>query len=165
MKKIALLLLAFLMLCGCSRYGDNIKPILSGISFTANISFYNEAFVCDGLIDKEHNLKLIVKEPENIEGLTFSVENEIVTAEYKGITYTPSTGASPFGSAAENIYFVLSDAKERLYPVTRNADSFIIQSAKDDAYYKITLAPTGLPLTLEYPSKGLTVSFMNLTII
>ena len=77
------------MLCGCSKYKGDIKPILSGISFTANISFYNEEFVCDGWIDKEHTLKLIVKEPENIEGMTICsysfFECSSMTSDLKGM--------------------------------------------------------------------------------
>lgn len=153
------------MLCGCSKYKGDIKPILSGISFTANISFYNEEFVCDGWIDKEHTLKLIVKEPENIEGMTICVKNGIVNVEYKGISYTPNTETFPFGGVSEYFYAVLSDARERLYPVNHNSDCYYIESAENDKYYKITLSSTGLPLVLEYPSEGLTVLFMNLTII
>lgn len=152
------------LMCGCSKPADNIKAVLSGISFTAQISFYNEAFVCEGNINTDGVFKLKVKEPENIEGMVFTVENKKVIVQFKGLSYTPSTGTSPFSGVAQYIYMILSDAKDRLAPVKSEGESFYIESASGEKYYKIILTQTGLPLSLEYPSEGLKVSFLNMTI-
>ena len=164
MKKIAVFLGLVIFLCGCSNSANNVKPVLSGITFTAKINFYNEQFLCEGAISEQGALVLTVIEPDNISGMKFSVEETGITAEYKGLYYTPNSGTLPFGGVASDIFTIITDAKRRMAPASKKNDGFCIESAKDEKYYKITIAQTGLPLSIEYPYHGLKVDFNNTTI-
>ena len=165
MKRIISVFLMLFMICGCSNSDSGVQAVISGITFTAQISFYNEMFTCDGSISGDGVLELTVTEPENISGMMINVENGCITARFKGLTYTPNTGTFPFGGVAQNIWDVFNDASKRLAPVSREGENYFIQSAPDEKYYKITLAETGLPLSLEYPAQGLKVQFLKMTII
>ena len=72
MKRILLLVFSLVFLCGCAAKATNVKPVLSGITFEARLSFYNEVFCCSGAVSKEGELTLRVNEPKTIKGMTFS---------------------------------------------------------------------------------------------
>lgn len=165
MKKLFPLFFSLIFLCGCSAQTAKVKPVLSGITFETRLSFYNEVFCCSGAISKEGELTLTVNEPETIKGMKLMVKKDSLTAEFKGLTYTPKTEKLPAANVAQSLYSALSDALYRNPQVKTQDNNFFIESAENDKYYKIILTESGFPISMEIPSAALTAEFSNVSII
>lgn len=165
MKRILSLVFSLVFLCGCAAKSTNVKPVLSGITFEARLSFYNEVFCCSGAVSKEGELTLRVNEPQTIKGMKLTVKKDHLSAEFKGLTYTPKTEKLPFANVAQVLYSVLSDALYRNPQVKVQDNKFFIESAENDKYYKIILTEAGFPVSMEIPSAVLTAEFSNVSII
>ncbi|MBE6769856.1 MAG: hypothetical protein E7548_03775 [Ruminococcaceae bacterium] len=165
MKRILSLVFSLVFLCGCAAKATNVKPVLSGITFEARLSFYNEVFCCSGAVSKEGELTLRVNEPQTIKGMKITVKKDHLSAEFKGLTYTPKTEKLPFANVAQVLYSVLSDALYRNPQVKVQDNKFFIESAENDKYYKIILTEAGFPVSMEIPSAALTAEFSNVSIL
>ena len=165
MKRILSLVSSLVFLCGCAAKATNVKPVLSGITFEARLSFYNEVFCCSGAVSKEGELTLRVNEPQTIKGMKITVKKDHLSAEFKGLTYTPKTEKLPFANVAQVLYSVLSDALYRNPQVKVQDNKFFIESAENDKYYKIILTEAGFPVSMEIPSAALTAEFSNVSIL
>ncbi len=165
MKRILSLVFSLVFLCGCATKATNVKPVLSGITFEARLSFYNEVFCCSGAVSKEGELTLRVNEPQTIKGMKLTVKKDHLSAEFKGLTYTPKTEKLPFANVAQVLYSVLSDALYRNPQVKVQDNKFFIESAPKDKYYKILLTESGFPISAEIPSAALTAEFSNVSIM
>ena len=165
MKRILSLVFSLIFLCGCAAKTTNVKSVLSGITFETRLSFYNEVFCCSGAISKEGELTLTVNEPETIKGMKLTVKKDHLSAEFKGLTYTPKTEKLPFANVAQALYFALSDALYRNPQVKAQDGAFFIESVPNDKYYKIILTEAGFPISIEIPSAALTAEFSNVSII
>lgn len=157
MKKIICLVLLLTTLCSCGG-GREIKPQLTGISFTAEISYYNENYSLDGVISKNGEFVFEIKEPEELCDLRISLIDGQTRVDYKGLTYTPLEGTMPFAK-------VLSEFYSPMEEIIRD-DSLL---AKSDGIIKgegftLTVSPTGLPLKLEIPDERFEVKFLNVSI-
>jgi len=165
LKRILSLVFSLVFLCGCAAKATNVKPVLSGITFEARLSFYNEVFCCSGAVSKEGELTLRVNEPQTIKGMKITVKKDHLSAEFKGLTYTPKTEKLPFANVAQVLYSVLSDALYRNPQVKVQDNKFFIESAENDKYYKIILTEAGFPVSMEIPSAALTAEFSNVSIL
>ncbi len=165
MKRILVLLFSFLFLCGCANKTANVKPVLNGITFDAKLEFYNEVFTCFGEMTKENLLTLTVKEPETIKGMKLNVKGNELSAEFMGLTYTPKTEQLPAANVAVVLYNALFDAVNRNPDVEQKNNSFFVESAENEKYYKILLSGGGFPLSAEMPFADLKVQFSNVSII
>ena len=94
MKKLFALLLILLCLCSCK--GNEIKPKLSEISFTAQLSYFNELYVFEGEIKKDGTLIANMKEPSELSDLKLTVTPKGITADYKGLVYEANEATMPF---------------------------------------------------------------------
>ena len=88
MKRFLCALFCLVLLCGCSGSSKTVTPVLSGISFTAKVSFYNEYYECETVIDTDGAMRISVLSPADISGMRLIFSNDSVTAEYMGLTYT-----------------------------------------------------------------------------
>ena len=103
MKRLFIPLILVLCLASCS-VKERIEPRLHGISFSAEISYYNEVYSCDCSINSEKELLAEIKLPKTLEGFTLTVSNNGVTAEFLGIKYTPTDGNMPFSGLLKQVY-------------------------------------------------------------
>jgi len=165
LKRILSLVFSLVFLCGCAGTAANVKPVLTGITFETKLTFYNEVFCCSGQMSKEGVLTLTVNEPETIKGMKLTVEKESLTAEFLGLTYSPKTEKLPFAGVAEVLYSAISDAVYRNPQVKTQDNTFFIESAENDKYYKIALTESGFPISAEIPSAALTAEFSNVSIM
>ena len=152
-------------MCGCSKTAANVSPQLNGITFDLKLNFYNEVFKCSGQFSADNVLTLTVSEPEIIKGMKLTVKDNALTAEYMGLTYTPKTEKLPFANLAQVFYETFSDVIYRNPDVKTNGESFFLESANGDKYYKITLTQTGYPISAEIPYCSLIGEFSNVSII
>ena len=161
MKKIISVLLAIFCLCSCS--GGQITPKLTELSFTAELSYYNELYVMDAKILKDATLVAEMKEPEALEGLTLTVTSKGITAEYLGLTYTANEATLPFSSTVFAFYLPLLNVINT--PEAAVDKDGTLTGEVEGLKYSLTFSPTGLPQMLELKEKRLSVRFYNTEII
>lgn len=157
MKKIICLGLLLITLCSCGG-GKEIKPQLSGISFTAEIVYYNEKYSLDGVISKDGEFTFEIKEPEELSGLKISLIDGQTKVDYKGLTYTPLEGTMPFAKVLDEF---CAPIEEIIKDDTLLANS---EGIIKGVGFTLTVSPTGLPLMLELPDERFTVKFLNVSI-
>ncbi len=159
MKKIILVLCLLLTLCSCSGEKE-VKPQLGGISFGAEVSYYNENYGFDGQLQKDGTLTAVITEPKELEGLSFTLNGDAVTVEYKGLRYTPVEGSMPFSRVMEELYAPL---REIVLSETTLADKEG-RVVGEDGRYTLTVSPTGLPQKLSLPDKRFEMRFYNISV-
>lgn len=157
MKKICLVLTLVLLLCSCSSKRE-ITPCLAGISFTAEIVYYNESYSLDGTISKSGELTAKMKEPEELSDLKIMISESGTVVDYKGLTYTPLEGTMPFAKVISELYKPIFETIKNETAVT-SSDGIL-----KGENFTFKLSPTGLPLELMIPDERFQVKFYNVTI-
>lgn len=165
MKRFLCALFCLVLLCGCSGSIKTVTPVLSGISFTAKVSFYNEYYECETVIDTDGAMRISVLSPADISGMRLIFSNDSVTAEYMGLTYTPKTESLPVGSVAQTFYGIIKDlsAKETI-PIKAN-ENCIYEGRINERAYSFCFAPSGLPLYIEIPDNSFRIDFSGVKIL
>ncbi len=159
MKKLVLVFFSFLVLCGCSA--SAVTPVLKGITFTAEMTYYNESYTFSGHILKDGSLEVIIEKPDELKDLKLSIKNDQITAEYKGLTYTPVEGTMPFSAVIKEFYDPLKEVIEKGLTADKNG---ILEVKSENLGYTLTLSPSGLPQRLELPDKRFSVTFYNISV-
>lgn len=160
MKRLVCVLLMLLVLCSCS--GGEIEPRLKGISFNAEMTYYNECYNFGGEVLSDGTLKVTLTEPEELKDLSFTLSGENTVIEYKGLTYSPVEGSMPFSRIIENFYKPLREvALSNSCEVSKDG---VFKSDNGAQSYTITFSPTGLPQKLEIPDERFSVRFYNVSI-
>ena len=162
MKRVVCLILLVLTLSACSGQ-ENIEPRLSGISFVAEISYYNEVYSAECTIDNEDTLRAVIKIPQTLEGFTLTVNKEGITAEYLGIKYRPTDGNMPFASVLEQAYKGLSLAKTG--SAQKKDKTYMLTAGEGAEKVNLSLTEGGLPILLELPDERFFVEFYNVTVL
>lgn len=160
MRKAVLSLLLCFTLCACSS--GEIKPCLKGISFTAEMTYYNESYCFDGSISGEGELTALIISPEELKDLKLTIGEKGTTVEYKGITYTPVEGTMPFSAVLQSFYNPIREVMTKK-PFADGGGKLKIGEGAEAAVF--VFSPTGLPQTLELPDKRFSVNFYNVSII
>ncbi|MEE0928999.1 MAG: hypothetical protein UIG59_07380 [Acutalibacteraceae bacterium] len=161
MKKyfFPLLLVICLMLTACSS--SAVKPQLCGISFRAEMTYYNENYSLEGELGRDKTLKATITSPEELKDLNFTITPSGTTVEYKGISYTPVEGSMPFSALMDKFYRAMLDASQE--GLTANSDGILTLDAEGKKT-EFTLSPTGLPLEAQIENGNFLIKFYNVTI-
>lgn len=160
MKKLFALLLILLCLCSCK--GNEIKPKLSEISFTAQLSYFNEQYVFEGEIKKDGTLIANMKEPSELSDLKLTVTPKGITADYKGLVYEANEATMPFSKIMADFYTAINTlSNEEKLETDKNGEA---TGKIGDTEYNLVLSPTGLPQSLTLGVKHITVKFYNLSV-
>lgn len=163
MKKIICLLIPLILLCSCGKKSE-VKPNLSGISFKGEIVYYNENYSCECSVSQEGVLTAKIIEPEILSGFVLTVSKDKITADYLGISYTPTTNNMPFSGAIDSFYKALQECSTEDKRATVSGDEYILKGETEDLGYTLYLSPTGLPQKLLLPDERFSVNFYNVTI-
>lgn len=160
-KKLFALPLALLLLCGCAN-NKTVTPILNNISFTAEIDYGDTEFVGNATLS-EGTLNLTVTEPQEIKDLILKLDKNGITAEFKGVTYTPDINSLPQGAIAQVLYDILNDIVGNK---TANCDeeNCEIKGRVNGYDYTFVFSPSGLPISLEIDDLDLEIKFKNVTV-
>ena len=67
MKKLICAFMVLVCLCSCNK--NEIRPHLLGISFAAELMYFNEVYSFDGEILNDGTLIAVMKEPKELEEL------------------------------------------------------------------------------------------------
>ena len=156
--RIVALCLCCIVFCGCSTKSE-ITPIIRGISCEVDIEYYNEKYVCDAQIDKNGNITMTFKSPENLAGLVLSIDGGKATIQYMGLTYSPKGGSLPLGNIATVINTVLDDIGDN--KIKQNGKNAEFVGKVNNEKYVISFSPSGLPLSLKIGNSSIIVQFNN----
>ena len=159
MKRLILVFLVMACLCSCK--GSEIKPQLTGISFTAELTYFNETYVLEAQIDKDATLTANIKEPEAIKDLNLTVNDKGITAEYLGLKYEANEATLPFSKTVWDVYLPLRHIITGGAAADKNG---ILEGQTEELKYRLTVSPTGLPQSLEITNKKLEIRFYNIEI-
>lgn len=156
---VSFLLLFFL--CGCAA----TKPVnvnLSSISFSADIIYYNECYSCDCNIQSNGNLSVEMTAPENLKGLSVSYSGDTCKVNFNGMVIENANGFLPENSAITVLKDVLEfcNGKE----CESKNENLILRGNYKGSEYTFSASPSGLPISLEIPEKGIKVTFKNVTV-
>ncbi len=166
MKKIIsfLSLIIFLFcLSGCNGAKTGVSPITKGITFKAELTYYNECFAGDVTVNKKGEMTVQITSPESLKDLKLVFKDSGVTAEYLGLRYENGlpTGEQIFGRLYEILKATLSKDTE----VLKEKDNYIIRGSAEGGKFIMYLGATGLPISAEDTQNGFTVNFKNISII
>ncbi len=158
MKRISALILTLLLLCGCGG-GKNIVPQLTGISFTAQMTYYNEEYSFRGEISAEGQLTCLMTAPDSLSDMVFTVNEEKIVTEYKGITYSPVEGSMPFAAVIERFYACIKE-------IIKDEEALADKDGrlKTDSCI-LTVSPTGFPQKLSVEKDGFFINFYNIALL
>lgn len=163
MKKIISALFVILTLSGCAST-SKVKPQLRGITFSADITYYNESYEADVTVDKSLKTTVSFTSPDSLDGLVFEFSDDDVTVNYKGLSQKYDIDAIPEGIAATLLYEIIEDADDDDARVIEGKDTFYISGDTDGTEYRLYLGATGLPISAEDPRLGFKVNFKNVTL-
>ena len=163
-KAVISVFILIIFLCGCGGKNKTATPVTKGVSFTADVTYYNECYTCDVAVDEKGIMSATVTSPEELFGVKLMFDGENVTAEYLGLTYTLKTDTMPLGNVALSIYNVFSHIAENGLTAEQDESNCIIENEIGGEKYEFIFAPSGLPLELKMPQKELKVIFNNVTV-
>lgn len=164
MKKIVSLVLVLLTLTACSGKTE-VTPRLLGISFNAEMTYFNENYKGACVMSPEGVLTCTITEPETLSGYTVTLSRDGMTAEYLGITYTPSESNMPFSGVIGEFYSKLLTIIDSGASAEKKDDTYVIKGGKDTDAYTLYISPSGLPLSVAIPDDRFTVYFYNTTVL
>ena len=150
------------MLSGCGS-GETAAVSLRGISFTADITYLNENYTADCLIENNGDFKAVMLTPESINGLEFLVSNSKSKLIFRGIEITDARRFLPQNSSVLLMIEALQN-NENAYSSGENGNTRINGEVGGHAYILIC-SPAGLPISLAVADYGMTVVFKNLKYI
>lgn len=160
MKKLICVFIIALCLCSCSKV--ETQPRLLGTTFTAELEFYNEKYVFDGELLKDATLKISVNEPEELKDLNITVTDDVMRAEYKGLTYEANAATMPFSRVIEQFYLPLKAiASDKTLKADNKGE---INGEFGGEKCSLIISPTGLPQTFALKGKQLNLRFYNISI-
>lgn len=153
-----------LFLCACGEKKIAVTPVTSGISFTAELTYYNECFEADVTVAKNGETDMEITSPDTIKGLVLHFNGEEITAKYAGLEYKADFKSLPEGACCARLYEILKDTFNEDVTVNSEENSYYIMRDSKDISYKLYLGATGLPISAE-DNSGFTVNFKNVTIL
>ena len=154
-----------MFLCACGGEKINITPVTRCISFTAELTYYNECYEANVTVANNGETDMEIISPDTIKGLAFHFSGDEVTAKYAGLEYKADFKSLPEGVCCARLYEILEDTFNEDTTVTLEGDSNYIMRDSEDISYKLCLGATGLPISAEEKSTGFTVNFKNVTIL
>ncbi len=159
MKKIISLIMIIGLLCGCG--GKMRSAVTRQISFTADITYYNEQFKAAVETDGSGNMIMELLSPEDIAGLKFIVSKDEIKALMMGLTYSPDTDNMPSAIAASCIYEMLSEAGEMKFKVEEK--NGVLKGNACDRPFTLTVSAAGYPIEGAIPDDRFDVKFSDVT--
>lgn len=168
MKKIISLLSAFILIfsfAGCSEKRSNILPVTKGITFTGEITYYNECYESLATVGENGDMDIEITSPDTLKGLSFHFDNGGVTTKYLGLEYKYDTKAMPEGIVCTYLYEIFCDTQKPDTAVICDQDVYYISGDTGKNDYIMYVGATGLPISAEDEKIGFKVDFKNVTII
>lgn len=162
--KTILLTFIFVILIGCNTNTTKaVKPNLRSISFTADITYYNEIYTADCIIDKDGNLQVVMNSPDSLKGLLLEYSGNECKASYNGLVIDNAQSYLPVTSPVALLKDIIKNSEDA--QVVQDNKKLIMKGKYKDNNYYLSLAPTGLPIAFYLPDYGMSVAFKNVAVL
>lgn len=149
---------------GCAEKRSNISPLTKGITFTAELTYYNECYESLVSVSQNGDMDIEITAPDTIKGLSFHFDESGVTAKYSGLEYKYDTKALPEGIVCTCLYNIFRDTQKPDAAVIADKDVYCILGNTGKTDYKMYVGATGLPISAEDEKSGFKADFKNVTI-
>lgn len=159
MKRIAALLLCFLLLVGCRSRAASFVPKATGFSCIADVETEAIAFSCSLAVTENGGLTAVLLPPCGYEGLTVTVSNNETKIAYQEQTAVYPNDRLPRGFFAGAVAELLNAAHGG--PFTETENGFTVRGVSSRGDYSFSFADDGFPALLTLPQKGLTITFRD----
>lgn len=163
-------------LTGCSIASEtktaDIPENLSS-SFSSDITITTEDIEGTAHISKSDDgiWNALFSEPSSLSGIEFVFENDSVSANYKGLSFSVPQSALPVQSALQNLIYVTDNLKtnedetgealEKSYECIFKDDNYQLDGTLDNGEFTFILDKNGCPLSFEMKNFGLMITFSN----
>lgn len=156
--------LSALLLCACGAAAPDITPYTKGITFTADITLYNECCSAEVTVSKEGEARFELVSPESVEGLALIFSGSEVRAEFGELEYDYSVSPLDESGMCGRLYAIIADTFDPETKATAEADLIYVSGRTQDAEYRLYLGATGLPISAESANGSFTAVFKNVTV-
>lgn len=166
MKKIFSLILtvvASVLFASCGK-GTAIAPKTTGISFTAELEFFENKYVAAVTVRPDGNAEVQIISPDTLKGLEFNFTGEDVTAKYLGLEYKYNIGEQPSVAAVSYLYEILKDISEKERQITLEDGRFYTDGRTENIKYRMYFGATGLPISASDEDNNFVITFKNVTV-
>ena len=164
MKRFWALFIILVFLCGCSAEKE-VKISASPMSFDCIVEREDERYTVS--VKTSENADIIessVISPENLKDLKYTLQNDVLSTEYRGINTTADIKETPEENAVILLLKVIKDAGGK--PTLKNKDgNFDYNGNLEGLDYNVSVSPSGLPLGITFSPLGVTVEIKNLTLV
>ena len=153
-----------MFLTGCSGK-NNSKPVrlnLRSISFTADVTYYNENYSAECIIDAYGGFVAMLTKPDSLSGLTFEF-TDTCKLKFNGIEIDNAERFLPQNSSFSLVNDIINSSEQ--LPVVKDGKNYVIHGEINGQKYSFVIAPSGLPISLSMTSYGLNADFKNVSII
>lgn len=162
-KLLVAVLVLFAVLSGCKKAAQPHGTVLTSISFSADIKYYNESYSADCVIDESGRFSAAVTKPENLSGLRFEFDGEKCEVNFGDLNLSDESVYMPQNSVVSTINKIFTQCRRATNGESRH--NFRIKGKCDGKKYALTVSPSGLPISLEVPDLGLQVDFNNVSLL
>lgn len=166
MKKIFSLVLTVavsVLLTSCGK-GTAIAPKTTGISFTAELEFFENDYEATVTVKPDGKTEIQVTLPDTLKGLEFVFSGKDVTAKYMGLEYKYNMDEQPSVAAAAYLYEILKDISEKGRQITLEDGRFYTDGRTENIKYRMYFGATGLPISASDEDNNFVITFKNVTI-
>jgi hypothetical protein len=150
-----------MLLVGCGSAKTKVTPQTKGITFSCDVTYYNETYECKGETNDKGEMSIEFLSPEDINGLKFEFTQSGVTSSFKETEYKSQRIVFE-NSVATFIYEVLSSENTDVF---KENDRLFTEGVTDTFEYKLHLGGTGLPLKITTRPDAVEVVFREVKII
>lgn len=166
MKKIILGVLAvtvLLLSVSCGK-GTAVIPKTTGISFVADMEFFENKCVASVNVKENGDTKAEIISPDSIKGLSFIFSGGDATVRYLGLEYKYDMAAQPSGAAVSYLYEMLKDASCDGRQISFDDGRFYTDGRISKTKYRMYFGATGLPISACDGENNFKISFKNAAI-
>lgn len=162
-KAICICLLVISIFCSCTKQPQNSSPVKTGEAFvcTAEIVLNENEFVCELNYKNSANAELKIISPEQLKGVSFTLTNSSLSAEYNGSSF-PISPKSNAVSTAKLIFSALGRATNTNDFKTDNGGAKYTEGEFSSHKYRLNFnKDSGLPESFEVKDLNFSCRFKN----
>lgn len=162
-KAFCFIICLSLFVCsGCNKKSSGVTAVTTGLSFTADISFYGLTTSYNVIISKDSVLEAEIISGSN-KGLRCKISGNNVDIIFNGLNYSTNISSLPEGIITDFLYTAFKNANTRT--VFTDDNQYYIVGDTEKYKYKIFLGLTGLPIKIEESQKDINVIIKNATVL
>ena len=141
MKKLATVLLLSVMIIpfsACQSKEEKLPSLSANVPFSSKITLNYGSLCAEGVLTYHNRASAVLEmsAPESLSGLIFTLEKDVISANYKGISFPLSEIGSSAQSIADIIFSAVLKAENHTNVKTEN-DEFIVYGSNKNTDFEV----------------------------